>query len=92
MVVHGLLREEQLRRDLGVRRPFGEQSQDVELAAGEPGGVGRRLLIGTAADVAGATCAQPPRDDLGGRRSPEALDRMGDVYGGEAPSPTDSAE
>ena len=22
-------------------------------------------------------------------RSPEALDRMGDVYGGEAPSPTD---
>ena len=25
-------------------------------------------------------------------RSPEALDRMGDVYGGEAPSPTDSVE
>ena len=25
-------------------------------------------------------------------RSPEALNRMGDVYGGEAPSPTDSAE
>jgi len=25
-------------------------------------------------------------------RSPEALDRMGDVYGGEAPSPTDTGE
>jgi hypothetical protein len=25
-------------------------------------------------------------------RSPEALDRMGDVYGGEAPSPTDAVE
>jgi amino acid transporter len=25
-------------------------------------------------------------------RSPEALDRMGDVYGGEAPSPTDTVE
>ena len=23
---------------------------------------------------------------------PEALDRMGDVYGGEAPSPTDNVE
>ena len=25
-------------------------------------------------------------------REPEALDRMGDVYGGEAPSPTDTVE
>ena len=25
-------------------------------------------------------------------REPEALDRMGDVYGGEAPSPTDNVE
>jgi hypothetical protein len=25
-------------------------------------------------------------------RNPEALDRMGDVYGGEAPSPTDTVD
>ena len=25
-------------------------------------------------------------------RDPEALERMGDVYGGEAPSPTDSVD
>ena len=60
VVVDGLGRDEQPLGDLGVGRSVGEQAQDLDLAAGEPGGVGQRRLAPARRDRRRRRCAAGP--------------------------------
>jgi len=74
MVLDGLRRDEQTRRDLSIRQLPGDQGQDLDLPRSELPWVVDRRPAGAPTDAPDPVLAQPLRHEACGRHRPQALE------------------